>query len=48
MYVRKIDIKLLVLTIILSVFGLLMIYSASNVIALKEYNDSLYYFKRHY
>lgn len=47
MYVRKIDIKLLVLTIILSVFGLLMIYSASNVIALKEYNDSLYYFKRH-
>ena len=29
-----------------SLFGLLMVYSASNVVALEDYNDSFYYFKR--
>lgn len=46
MQIRKIDYKLLIYTIIIAVFGLLMIYSASNVIGLKEYNDSFYYFKK--
>jgi len=43
---RKIDLVLLVIVIVISLFGLLMVYSASNVVALYEYNDSLYYFKR--
>lgn len=48
MHKRNIDYKLLILTLIISSFGVLMIYSASNVIGLKEYNDSLYYFKRQF
>lgn len=43
---RNIDIWLLITVIILSLIGLLMVYSASNVIALKEHGDRLYYFKR--
>ena len=43
---RKIDYKLLVLIITLGIFGLLMVYSSSNVVASFRYNDSLYYFKR--
>ncbi len=46
MQIRKIDYKLLIYTIVIAVFGLLMIYSASNVIGLKEYNDIFYYFKK--
>lgn len=43
---RRIDIWLLAAIIALSLIGLLMVYSASNVIALAEHNDRLYYFKR--
>lgn len=45
---RSIDYRLLIYTICLASFGVLMIYSASNVIGLKEYNDSFYYFKRQF
>ena len=45
---RSIDYRLLIYTICLAGFGVLMIYSASNVIGLKEYNDSFYYFKRQF
>lgn len=44
--IRKIDLNILAPIIILSLFGLLMVYSASNVVALEDYNDSFYYFKR--
>ena len=43
---RKIDYYLLIPIVILSLFGLLMVYSASNVVALNDYNDSYYYFKK--
>ena len=43
---KKIDYKLLILIITFVIFGLLMVYSASNVVASFRYNDSLYYFKR--
>lgn len=43
---RKIDYILLITIIVLTVFGLLMVYSASNVVAFKEHNDSFYYLKR--
>ena len=42
----KCDVVLLVVTIILVIFGLLMVYSASNVVALYKYNDAYYYIKR--
>ena len=32
--------------ILVSFFGLLMVYSASNVIGLEKYNDQFYFFKR--
>lgn len=44
--VKKIDKWLLIPIIILSMIGLLMVYSASNVVAKENYNDSFYYFKR--
>lgn len=44
--VKKIDKCLLIPIIILSLIGLLMVYSASNVVAKASYNDSFYYFKR--
>lgn len=40
----KMDKPLLILTIIYSVFGLIMIFSASNVAAVLRYNVSPYYF----
>ena len=40
------DYTLLIIIFILSIMGLVMVYSASNVVALEEYNDSFYYFKR--
>lgn len=43
---RKIDYVLLAAIIILSLFGLLMVYSASNVVAKTRYNDSFYFLKR--
>lgn len=42
----KIDKPLLLITIILSIFGLLMVYSASNVVALENFNDPYYFLKR--
>lgn len=42
----KIDYVLLITVILLSLFGLLMVYSASNVVALDDFNDSYYYVKR--
>ena len=44
--VKKIDKCLLIPIIILSLIGLLMVYSASNVVAKASYDDSFYYFKR--
>lgn len=46
MYKRSIDYYLLIAVIALSLFGLVMVYSASNVVAYEKFNDSLYYFKR--
>ena len=43
---KKIDYYILVPIMLLSILGLLMVYSASNVVALDDYNDSFYYFKR--
>ena len=40
----KMDKPLLILTIIYSIFGLIMIFSASNVAAVLRYNVSPYYF----
>lgn len=42
----KIDYTLLIPIIILSIIGLLMVYSASNVVALENFNDSFYYLKK--
>lgn len=46
MNLRKIDISLVIITILLVIFGLLMVYSASNVVAMYKYNDSFYFIKR--
>lgn len=46
--IKHVDYSLLFVIIILSLFGLLMVYSASNVVASFKYNDSLYYFKRQF
>lgn len=46
MKTKKLDLLLLITIIILSLFGIIMVYSASNVVALEKYNDSLYFFKR--
>lgn len=43
---RKVDYKLLLLVISLGLFGLLMVYSASNVVSLDDFNDKYYYVKR--
>lgn len=40
------DKVLLIVTIILVIFGLFMVYSASNVVALYKYDDAYYFFKR--
>lgn len=42
----KIDKPLFIVTIILVIFGLFMVYSASNVVAMYKYNDSFYFLKR--
>ena len=43
---QHLDYPLLFTILLLSLFGLLMVYSASNIVALEKYNDSLYFFKR--
>lgn len=43
---NKIDLFILVPIIILSIFGLIMVYSASNVVAYENYGDAFYYFKK--
>ncbi len=43
---KKVDLYILVPILILSAFGLLMVYSASNVVAMDDYNDPFYYFRR--
>ncbi|HOA64192.1 MAG: putative lipid II flippase FtsW [Acholeplasmataceae bacterium] len=43
---RGIDWYLLCGVVLLSLIGLIMVYSASNVIALERYHDSFYFFKR--
>lgn len=43
---RKIDYILLITIIILSLIGLIFVYSASNVVGLEKYNDSYYFVKR--
>ena len=48
MHKRNFDIVLLITIIILSLFGILMVYSASNVIALEKYQDSFYFVKRQF
>ena len=40
------DKVLLIVTIILVIFGLFMVYSASNVVALYKYDDAYYFLKR--
>ena len=42
----RIDKVLLIVTVILVIFGLLMVYSASNVVALYKYDDAYYFIKR--
>ncbi|MBO5414899.1 MAG: putative lipid II flippase FtsW [Bacilli bacterium] len=43
---KKFDIFLFVAIIVLSIFGLMMIYSASSIWAEYKFNDSFYYMKR--
>ena len=43
---KKLDISLFIAIIILALFGLMMIYSASSIWAEYKFNDSFYYFKR--
>ena len=42
---KKMDKILLLSTIIISIFGLLMIYSASSIWSEYKFNDSFYYVK---
>lgn len=43
---KKLDISLFIAIIILALFGLMMIYSASSIWSEYKFNDSFYYFKR--
>ena len=43
---HKINYKLLYVVLILVIFGLIMVYSASNVVALYKFNDKTYFLKR--
>ncbi len=43
---HQINKKLFIVIILLVAFGLLMVYSASNVVALYKYNDKTYFLKR--
>ena len=43
---KRIDWKLATLVIVLSLFGIIMIYSASSYSALKDYGDAFFYVKK--
>ena len=43
---HRINRKLFIIIIMLVIFGLFMVYSASNVVALYRYNDKAYFLKR--
>ena len=43
---HKIDYSILIVVSILIIFGLLMVYSASNVVASYKYDDKAYFLKR--
>ena len=43
---HKINYKLLTVVILLVIFGLFMVYSASNIVALYRFNDKAYFLKR--
>ena len=43
---KKIDLTLLSLTVILIIFGLVMVYDASVIQALKDFNDGYYYIRQ--
>ncbi len=43
---NKVDIMLLIDILIISVFGVIYVYSASNVVAKYRYDDAFYFFKR--
>ena len=45
---KKLDISLFIAIIVLALFGLMMIYSASSIWAEYKFNDSFYYFKRQF
>lgn len=45
---NKVDLYILIPLIFLSIFGLVMVYSASNVVALDDFNDQFYYLKRQF
>lgn len=42
---RKIDFWLLIITVIFTLFGLVMVYEASNVAAFQDFSDKYYYLK---
>ncbi|MDY0213184.1 MAG: putative lipid II flippase FtsW [Desulfuromonadaceae bacterium] len=43
---REFNVTILILTLTLSSFGILMVYSSSSLMALRDYEDSLYFLKR--
>jgi cell division protein FtsW len=43
---REFNATILILTVTLTCFGVLMVYSSSSLMALREYGDSLHYLKR--
>ncbi|MBN2645489.1 MAG: putative lipid II flippase FtsW [Desulfuromonadaceae bacterium] len=43
---REYDATILILTVALTCFGVLMVYSSSSVMAFKHYGDSMYFLKR--
>lgn len=43
---REFNATILILTVTLTCFGVLMVYSSSSLMALREYDDSLHYLKR--
>lgn len=45
---KKPDYFLLLITLCLNIIGLLMVYSASNVVALYKYNNASYFFNRQF
>lgn len=48
MHKRNLDIVILISVITLTLFGLLMVYSASNVVGLYKHHDAFYFLKRQF